>query len=1212
MSIVKQPMRTLSLVCLTLASSLSWSLAHAQEGTWPAFHQNARQQGRATAPGDITEPAVRWTGTTGGVLGDTRTLWGDVNQDGSPELMTLVGGVLLVKDQEDRLLWDTPPLELNNLVAITDLDGDGRPEVLARGAALNAFDGSTGALLWRLEGPGGAPLPTGNTFVVQAEPDQAPELLITQVREGNLSLWDFGAGFDAARQVWSATREDYPTQVMRPVIGDFDGDGQAMEIAIVNQANCQIVFTALDTGNWIATTEALSESRFCYGLTQAANVDQDNQDELIFTGEGQSTTGQAGVTVYDLVREELQWQWVYEGGFAVRVEPPPGAVGDLDGDGDQEIVYAVRNNTTELAGDDGVMIPDKWATLILDAATGQLESFIEGAQVIALQDLDGDGTPEITGLIYPQDGSVPQQAIWRVKPDQGPTLLWSLPAGEQVFDALRGDNTINTRDSVLRFAQSAPGASDILMLRRQDDQTSIARYVLSGDDVTLDAESPVEPGLTLSVQGHLEGNTPAVALRTDLGQVRVLNQELESLYSLSFTGHSAAVVASEGHLFYMDSSRSLNALSWASRSVELDLRRNSRSQAAPLFFALDTDGDGSSEVAQVVADENGQHALELLGGQGELLWSSPFPMEAQVPTIFTHGDFADSPGLEIAYWQTNFDLTRTLTLLGADNGEILGQIQANEAEVNPTPGRELLPAPDQTGDGLDEIVALHNTTLEILSGADLTRLGDVVPYPAQTSNPLYSTIFQDAQGEASLFLNLFTSRHGLLSLDPVAEVWAVDQEPSLLRLRRRNPGLTDITGDGVLDLVMPGRFNNLTILNGASGEVAQRICLDEGDTRLLTGPADANNCQSSSLSSVVVADIDDDGDEDILVGSADGWIYALDATTGDSLWSYFARFQVSNLILADIDRDQHVEVVATVANSRLVILDGQALDSVAQVRDVNLDLDGQILAPGVDVDVVFGVESFAAAWDAVPEATSYEVTLLSPNFNPLRAPVQTQDTTYIFENLALIPGSTYYVQVVAQNAEGTAAASLSDGALVALAGPMITGLQARPNPFDPGRGQVAQIQGTMVASSGLQNITMSITPLDEFETTPLLEEDIALDGELLYELRDDWDGGGAPDGLYLLQVVAFDQLGAATSDSLILEILTVTVDPDMGGDMDMGGDQDMGGADMGIEADMAVDTVTRGSGCCNCTTSPGRLTDWFGPLMLALLAACLVWRKRKV
>ncbi len=121
---------------------------------------------------------------------------------------------------------------------------------------------------------------------------------------------------------------------------------------------------------------------------------------------------------------------------------------------------------------------------------------------------------------------------------------------------------------------------------------------------------------------------------------------------------------------------------------------------------------------------------------------------------------------------------------------------------------------------------------------------------------------------------------------------------------RSSPVLGDIDGDGKLEVVVGSNDNKMYALNGEDGSLLW-LYITGGDVR----------------SSPALGDINGDGRFEVVIGSDDYNIYALNGEDGSLLWSLTILGWVQSPALGDVDEDGKLEVVVG-CYDRLYALDG--------------------------------------------------------------------------------------------------------------------------------------------------------------------------------------------------------------------------------------------------------------------------------------------------
>ena len=121
-----------------------------------------------------------------------------------------------------------------------------------------------------------------------------------------------------------------------------------------------------------------------------------------------------------------------------------------------------------------------------------------------------------------------------------------------------------------------------------------------------------------------------------------------------------------------------------------------------------------------------------------------------------------------------------------------------------------------------------------------------------------------------------------------------------------SPALGDIDGDGKQEVIVGSYNRNIYALNGENGSFLWSYT---------TG--------GSILSSPALGDIDGDGRLEGVVGSYDGKVYALNGENGSFLWSYTTGDTIAGSpALGDIDGDGRLEIVVGSYDGKVYALNG--------------------------------------------------------------------------------------------------------------------------------------------------------------------------------------------------------------------------------------------------------------------------------------------------
>jgi outer membrane protein assembly factor BamB len=1061
-----------------LFTLLAVSNSAAQEA-WPARHHDGMRTGRATGTASISNPTVSWQHSLGTGVAGASVLVADVLGDSTPEYLALVNGAVVARDATSNVVrWDTVPLGVTRFGGVHDFNGDGRPEILLVGRIVVLVDGESGNVVWRATPTDPNVLSFRAPAAIPYNTDNDAEMELIFGHGGReLYLYDFSNGFNDVVPEWMMSDSSLPSSVFRPVIGEFDGDVASQEIAIVNTQSCRIVFVSLADGSLIRRTDPHTSGVFCYGLTQAANVDDDPEDELIFTGNLGRGRGAVTLTVYDFATDAPLWQHEYG---TTGVDPrttlaPAGVVADFDGDGDREIAIAVYDNQDEnLGDDDGVNYADGWVVVIYDASDGSTLGTIQDATIHGITDLNNDGTNELLTMTAAPGEATPDEVgtlrAWTLDGDRAPSMLWEVANVSAITRPFPPNPRIQSRDyDRLPAIFNGDSGPDWVLVSTGDDPATVQALDPTGNQVDIAATTqlPGSAGIQLLHEGTDILGAPHVVLRASSGDLTLRNAALTRTNEFVVVGHSSEVLIApliDGpgmQVIYRNSSNNIVALD-VSAANQLQPPTTLWSVAAGVtgdIVAFDRDNDGNYEVAYAGRLDDDTPFVALIDGDGSELWLRTFPELDRPLFSLTVGQFGGTPGtvdvVGISFVAEGF-VPVTYALDGSD-GSTISSHQA--ADVGSSPNRELLLAPNADDDGTDNLLLLHNTTYERLN-SDLTPREAAVSFPPSNSRPQNSSLIEQG-GEVGVVVKAFRNQLFVSNTTSGSTRWNEQLPPSLLSYVSNSAGFADANGDGTWDVMIPGFLGDVTVYDMLTGAVIYRRCLDGGSSTDLPDAANLETCVPfAPVSSVIVADVDGDGNDEFIAGAADGWLYAINAEDGSTSFSYDLGSQIFHPAVADMDGDGDLEIALTTARSELVMVDHAEISSPTEVRDVELDDVDQIVNGGTDIDITTRTNASGVTWEPVPLATTFLVRLTTENNTDVVASTNVGLTTeHVSTGLNLVAGARYMWHVTAvSDTLGAAPAATTDGFLVTGAGPSLSEeLTADPGTFSPGEGDSAAI-----------------------------------------------------------------------------------------------------------------------------------------------------------
>jgi hypothetical protein len=307
-------------------------------------------------------PVIEWQNNTLGVTYTTPAIANltDDNADGKidgadiPDVAVLTsGGILHVMSGDGAGEHWVAPQNLGSepsSATIADLDGDGRPEVVASGPnGFFAWHGETGMLMWQ-NAMGGSPTICGGNSVYDVDGDGNPEVVqgnrIFNGQDGTLrGTGAFGHGTGYGGDL-----------INFGVVADLDQDG--LQEVIVGNA-------AYDADGVTVWQNGLSD-----GYVAVGDFDDDEFGEVVVAW------SPGNVRLQD---DDGSVIWMVNVGGGT-IGPP--TIADFDGDGEPEIGVSGTNLYAVLDGDGSVI----WQKVIADG------SGFTGSSVF---DFEGDGMAEV-------------------------------------------------------------------------------------------------------------------------------------------------------------------------------------------------------------------------------------------------------------------------------------------------------------------------------------------------------------------------------------------------------------------------------------------------------------------------------------------------------------------------------------------------------------------------------------------------------------------------------------------------------------------------------------------------------------------------------------------------------------------------------------------------------------------------------------------------
>ena len=392
---------------------------------WPMSRHDAQRTAAARGKSNIVKPQPTWRFPMGGALYYTQQLVGDADGDLSPEFFFVRGSAAVAKRLDDTTLWHTPSIGISSMYALTDLDGDDKPELVVHVGTNQAavLDALTGAVRWTL--PATSLYAASAVLVGDLDGDGAAEVLVQDCGccggTGDIpgAVFSFAGDVTSPEVLWNLPYASCGGSNLTTLV-DVDDDGK-LEVLLGRDGG----FDLLDG----ATGTPRASLQYGSGMQAAqcvpARIGFVGEDVVCVLANG--TSDDSGHRAFMLrfsaagPTPTLNVIWdkklgVTDGQIALR----PGMVSDLDNDGTMELVIPAATG------------PGTWSTFVLDANTGLELTQIAGKKALGT-------APVITGG---------RGLIFTEEPDGFTAYRFShvpVPAVAQVF-SMSGQSPLSFRD----------------------------------------------------------------------------------------------------------------------------------------------------------------------------------------------------------------------------------------------------------------------------------------------------------------------------------------------------------------------------------------------------------------------------------------------------------------------------------------------------------------------------------------------------------------------------------------------------------------------------------------------------------------------------------------------------------------------------------------------------------------------------------------------
>ncbi len=1008
---------------------------------WPAPRHDAARTATGDGTSRIERPAIAFRHYLGGSLGTGQMLAHDVDGDGNREIVLLVGGSMVAKTSDDVVVWETGALDLSRIDALADLDGNGTLELVASatGGRVHVIDARTGAVLWTL--PLGVVGNVGAVRLADFDRDGRLDVYVAEAACGSTGAlgdvgraYTFAGGAAAPTMLFELARglRDYICG-QNDTIADVDGDGQ-LDV-IVEGTQTFYVYSGVD-GHLVSASDSVGTIPYGGALLEVVNVDADPALELIaYTDNSYAPpTNSRRVFMMDwdvaLGRLVMRWQRSVADVSRDRHVYGPGGVADLGGDGSLEVVTSFYSAAS-----------DQWTTLVLDAATGTERTTVPRGPFRGLADLDADGSPEVlTGdrssgvaALRWAGGALSTMFIaTRFEPivvrRRDATAPSAAVDGLLTFDLDR-----TAPDELLGIAYSADGATAtglVALAGRADPPVEVARLPLEASVAVLMAATTaaVTRAYAQLVIARSDGylwildDTLRATNADTSAEIPVRGLRIGGYYS-GPNGVTQVPLAADldgaagAELVARDSRGVLQRLSTLGATLVEGPRVDWEIAGAHTPLLVDLDGDARPEIVHW----SGAQLRAVRAADAAPLWQRTLgSVDLSSTNDLMAGDLDANGQIDIVY--SLYASSAGTVRINAANGASGAALWAADYEtVVAGSGLGVGSLWDRDGDGAIDVLACPRNILQWVRGQDGTAGTSVA-----AGYPSYAIVRDVGDGDAAAELTVAGTVYDTHSYElDLTERWA-----STGTLHTRVEGaIADCPTGGPVFVQGHNSSARLTAWRMSTGEIIGDIALRAGaawepPATVPDGPGRLGNV-------TVSRNLTGTGRPGVLVPSTDGHLYAVDPCGMRLEWSLDLRYPVGEAILADTDADGEDEIVVTAADGFLYGIDREVIPAPAFVYEN----DGTTLATSAttDLDEYVTRDTLHANWAPVDGATSYEYAVITPAGTFVTRPnfVSAGAATSVHATgLPLIAGRRYLFAVRAIGPEGSSSEALSDGVLV--------------------------------------------------------------------------------------------------------------------------------------------------------------------------------------
>ncbi|MCX7957919.1 MAG: VCBS repeat-containing protein, partial [Deltaproteobacteria bacterium] len=1146
---------------------------------WNMFRSDVSRTAMVTGSAEIDIPSVKWKYYAGGSLSSRQLLVDDINNDGILEYVLISGGKVLAKLQNDILIWDTPYLAAQSLIDIRDIDNDAKKDIISvnsqgRIIILAAFDGSIrwinpetdfnwiGAILIKdINGDGFDDIYAADRACGSAT--REPKALY-----GTGIAYSFRKGFNNVEKIFTLehqTRDYYCGN--NNLIADVDGD-QIFEI-IAPGDQYLYVYSAED-GRLKYVSPVLGAFPWGSPNILTKDVDNDGAEEIFLYSSSNYARGSKRITALKIMDGFLTPIWQIsppEASFqrdSLALAPEP--LMDFDSNGEYEFITSLYDSNT-----------GRWKSYILDASfictnitkwdrfTNCFKSRVEvnDFRFYGSTDIYGNGKRQL--LFY--DFTANRYGLYELEKNNDEYVLTVksiFPQGisSAIYYDIFSGASLNYADRLFTFDFGDDGKTDIIMRFGNN----IEAYDVSGSyasregfieglvNTSYNFYRPVVYGSKRYLVVHFNNGTVFVYD----SQFRPVNDvDYDGIPDLKGGGYIADMLISDlekdgrPEIFTTRSSGVISVLDGTTTDLVNPPRIFwSRNSGLPTIGDMNNDGKFDMIFGEF---EGNNLVINVFNQNLQKIYSANIAPRTETDgfyrdIIFGNANGDNLPDLYYVYTDPYNNLAKYGIVVWDGVSQTAQKLWASEYGLPyQGDGQGYRTVADCNGDNFEDYVINPYRQLRVLNATN------------------GSLLFQN--NNANVYAGIISYFGGLL-INHGGHTGANYSSPSAYNFTLQkvweSPVKTEYNGKyGSMTMVKSGDSVFMQTAVDSSHVYLYKISdgtfLGErvlGCGKIYEKEEDAlkDNCTLGELtSSVAVRDIDKTGRAAFIVGSKDGFIYAIDAENLSLLFMMNFRYPIGNIIAGDLDGDKNVEILISCGDGYIYAIDRAELKPTSYVYEndgyftasFNNGSDRCPSDKDEDIDCQEYTSTLGANWEKVDGATGYEYAIISQNGtyitywtdNGSRNSAVTKDLRLVFDFMYYFLVRPYKIE---KGIKITGPETISDGVKIIDITPPEVKIVLSNNPVTPdgdGLYDYTDILLTFYDKTYITQYQMQI--LDKsgnvlFDTNPNFISVQSLSKNIRYDAM--FGGKRLPGGEYTVRAIATDIGEHLSKDEKILII----------------------------------------------------------------------------